>query len=50
MPQNYVIAEVPGPKGLKIATTDTTVTDSTGVKSPEWMVSLDALVTSQVAD
>jgi len=50
MPQNYVISEVPGPKGLKIATTDTTVTDSTGVKSPEWMVSLDALVTSQVAD
>jgi hypothetical protein len=50
MAQNYIITEVPGPKNLKIATTDTFTTDDRGVRSPEWMVKIDDLLISEVAE
>lgn len=51
MAQNYTITELAGLKGnLKIATTDTTTPDERGVKSPEWMLKIDDLLSSSVKD
>jgi hypothetical protein len=52
MPQNYKIVELPGPGKSKfsIATTDVDDLDNgtDGVKSPEWMIKIDELTTSNV--
>lgn len=50
MAQNYQVIDVPGLKGLKITTTDTSSPDDRGVKSPEWMVKIDDLLKSSVAE
>jgi hypothetical protein len=49
MTTNFQIIELPGKRTFRIATTDVPVTDEDiGVKSPEWMVSMDKLMCSTV--
>ena len=52
MPQNYTIIELPGKSKFRIATTDINQPDAEvkGVKAPEWMVKMDDLMKSEVAD
>ncbi|MBY0282265.1 MAG: hypothetical protein K2W94_08970 [Alphaproteobacteria bacterium] len=50
MPQNYKIIELPGKSNFRIATTDIENPENNpdGVKSPEWMIKIDDLTTSDV--
>jgi len=48
MSQNYTITEIPGNSKLKLATTDVSTPDDKGVKSPEWMIKIDDLLSSDV--
>jgi hypothetical protein len=48
MPQSYVITDLPGKKQIKMATTDVAPLDDITVRSPEWMVKIDDLLTSNL--
>jgi hypothetical protein len=48
MAQNYTITEIPGRSRIKIATTDVESSDDRSVKSPEWMIKIEDLVSSEV--
>jgi hypothetical protein len=48
MPQSYTITDIPGKKQIKMATTDVTEHDDITVRSPEWMVKIDNLLSSNL--
>lgn len=48
MPQSYTITDLPGKKQIKMATTDTVEPDDITVRSPEWMIKIDNLLSSNL--
>lgn len=48
MPQPYTITDIPGKKQIKMATTDNFEPDDITVRSPEWMVRIDELLSSNL--
>lgn len=48
MASNYRITTIPGNSGLQVSTTDVKDEKDGGVKSPEWMVSIDADLKSTI--
>ncbi len=48
MATNFQIVNLPGKREFRIATTDTTNEEHSGIKSPEWMVKIDELMQSSV--
>jgi hypothetical protein len=42
------ITDLPGKKNIKMATTDQTVPEDITVRSPEWMIKIDALLSSNL--
>lgn len=50
MAQNYTVIGIPGKSKFQIATTDVATPGETGVKSPEWMIKIEDLVSSEVDD
>jgi hypothetical protein len=48
MAQPYTIADLPGKKNIKMATTDTLEPDDITVRSPEWMIKIDKLLSSNL--
>lgn len=48
MPPHFQIVNLPGKKDFRIATTDSSSSDSSAVKSPEWMIKIDKLLQSSV--
>ncbi|MDR0631110.1 MAG: hypothetical protein LBF66_00870 [Holosporales bacterium] len=49
MPQSYVITDLPGKKPVKMATTDVAPLDDITVRSPEWMIKIDDLLSSNLS-
>lgn len=45
---SYTITDIPGKKAMKIATTDRSEPEDITVRSPEWMVKIDKLLSSSV--
>lgn len=50
MSQNFTFTEISGKNKFRIATTDTSTPEDGGVKSPEWMIKIGDLLTSEVED